>query len=108
MPTVNRPSAKLSTVASCLASSVPLPRNGAIRIAVVSRTLLVTAAAAASVGIVSWLPYTTRSSVPTLAKPARSASRAQVSTSAPVAVGMVEGSPTPRSMPSDPSRTRRP
>jgi len=46
----------LSTVASCLASSVPLPRYGAIRIAVVSRTLLVTAAAAARVGIVSWLP----------------------------------------------------
>ena len=46
----------LSTVASCLASSAPLPRNGAMRMAVISRTLLVTAAAAASVGIVSWLP----------------------------------------------------
>ena len=46
-------------------------------IAVINRTLLVTAAAAASVGIVSWLPYTTRSMVPRLEKPAWSASRAQ-------------------------------
>src|SRR3954451_225928 len=99
MPTVSRPFEMLSTVASCLASSAPLPRNGAIMIAVTNRILLVTAAAAASVGIVSWLPYTTRSMVPRLEKPAWSASRAQLSTSAPVAVEMVEGSPTPRSMP---------
>src|SRR3954452_15257750 len=69
-----------------------------MRMAVVSRIRSVTAPAAASVGMVSWLPYTTRSSVPRLAKPAASASRAQPSTSGPVAVGMVEGSPIPMSM----------
>ena len=43
----------------------------------ISRTLLVTAAAAASVGIVSWLPYTTRSMRAEAGEPAPSAARAQ-------------------------------
>jgi hypothetical protein len=67
MPTVSRPPEKLSMLASCLASRAPLPRKGAIRMAVASRARLVAAAAAASVGMVSWLPYTSRSSVPRLA-----------------------------------------
>ena len=50
MPTVNRPSESLSMLASCLPSSAPLPRYGAMTIAVVSRMRLVTAAAAASTG----------------------------------------------------------
>ena len=47
-PSTSRPPEKWSSVAACLASTAPLWRSGASRIAVVSRTRSVTAATAAS------------------------------------------------------------
>src|SRR3954453_2261276 len=85
-------------LAACLASRAALERSGAIRMAVVSPMRSVTAPAAASAMSDSWLPYTTRSIVPSAEKPASSLALAQSSTSRRLTPGMVVGRPMPMSM----------